>query len=160
MDRILQPARFDGGDGTDAVAELAVIKAPSPGATNNVAGSIARLLPNIEVDPTLPGIGQMKGVSTSVAPHERVRMVGRTTGLATGTVEGIMHDIVIQVGTGTARFSGLIVTTPISQVGDSGAPVVNDRDELIGMVYAGSPQLTLIIPIARLLEAFDVSLVQ
>jgi hypothetical protein len=44
--------------------------------------------------------------------------------------------------------------------GDSGAPVVNDRDELVAMVYAGSAASTMIIPIEPILQAFNVTLMQ
>jgi len=160
-ERVIQPGVFDGGVEDDAVAAISAIIAPGAGAQARVAGVIARLLPNVEANATLPGIGRIAGVGRTVALNETVRMVGRTTGLATGKVTAIdVNGVAIHVGTGVAHFSGLIQTTAISQAGDSGAPVVNERNELIGMVYAGSSTQTLILPIGRVLEAFKVSLVQ
>ena len=159
-EKVFQPAKYDGGTDADAVAELTQIIAPKPGTTNKVAGAIARLLPNVPSDPALPEIGRLAGVASAVAPGDALRMVGRTSGLAVGKVQAIDLNLSIEVGTGPARFSGLIGTTPMSQAGDSGAPVVNARNELVGMIYAGSPDQTIVIPIKPILEAFKVTLAQ
>jgi hypothetical protein len=160
-EKVLQPAKYDGGTDADAVAELTQIITPKPGTTpNKFAGAIARLLPNVQPNPALPEIGRLAGVASGVTVGETLRMVGRTSGLATSKVQAIELSVNIEVGTGPARFSGLIGTSPMSQAGDSGAPVVNARNELVGMIYAGSPAQTIVIPIGPILEAFKVTLVQ
>jgi V8-like Glu-specific endopeptidase len=53
---------------------------------------------------------------------------------------------------------GMIMTSPISAPGDSGAPVVNDRKELVGFIYGGSPTSTIVMPIQPVLNAFGVRL--
>jgi S1-C subfamily serine protease len=54
-----------------------------------------------------------------------------------GLVEGIVT--VIKDYVPVEEMTGMIRTSVISEQGDSGAPVVNDHGELIGFVYATSP---------------------
>ena len=159
-EKVFQPARYDGGTEADAVAELTQLIASRPGTTNKATGAIAKLLPGIKTDPVPPEIGKFAGVARNVAIGDTLRMLGRTSGLASGKVEIVNVDASIEVGTGPARFSGLIGTSAMSQAGDSGAPVVNAHGELVGIVFAGSPEQTMVMPIGPVLDAFKVTLVQ
>jgi hypothetical protein len=42
--------------------------------------------------------------------------------------------------------------------GDGGAPVLTEDNKLAGIVFAGSDQVTLILPIRAVLESLDVTL--
>jgi S1-C subfamily serine protease len=88
-----------------------------------------------------------------------IRAVGRTSGLQTGRIESVEVDgIKIHLGPGrVVIFSGLIETTPFSQPGDSGAPVLTEDGRLLGFVYAASPEVTLVMPILPVLDALGVA---
>jgi hypothetical protein len=45
---------------------------------------------------------------------------------------------------------------PFSRIGDSGAPVVNAKTELIGMALGSVGNATVVLPIKPILEAFGV----
>jgi len=66
---------------------------------------------------------------------------------------------------GAVKFSGLVACVgengkAMSKPGDSGAPVVNAKNELVGMLHAGSDEVSLFIPITPILQALDVELVR
>jgi hypothetical protein len=58
-----------------------------------------------------------------------------------------------------ALFSGQVMAGPMSQPGDSGSLVLNDSDEAVGLLFAGSDQFTIFSPIGLVLDKFEVELV-
>ncbi|WP_137871262.1 hypothetical protein [Sphingopyxis sp. 2PD] len=114
---------------------------------------------------------------TEIAPPQTgisVRKVGRTTGLTSGTILGQsvgFEPVAMQV----PQFNGLVyfhevlvaqgnLGQPFADRGDSGSLVVTTGNDgvtrAVGLVYAVSADkaLTFIIPIQRILNAFNVTL--
>lgn len=85
-----------------------------------------------------------------------VRKYGRTTKFTEGTVTVL--DAVVQVSYGagkTATFENQIITTPMSQGGDSGSLLVDrDTPDAVGLLFAGSEQVTIHSPIQPILDTF------
>ena len=84
----------------------------------------------------------------------RVYKVGRTTGYTEGIVTAVAATSNIPYGNNRAFFNQQIIVqaTPdngnsFSQKGDSGSGVLNERHELVGLLFAGSTQQTLVNPI-------------
>jgi hypothetical protein len=80
--------------------------------------------------------------------------VGRTTGYTEGIVTNIAVTVTIPYPGGNALFSDQVAVRPtsdnggvFSDAGDSGSGVLNDRHELLGLLFAGSPDRTLMNPI-------------
>jgi hypothetical protein len=105
-----------------------------------VDAAIARVNADIAVARDIPGIGTIDGTDVAV-PGDPVRKVGRTTGLTTGmvrdvgipaTVNGILFTDQIRILTnnGNDRFT---------LEGDSGAVIVNEDHEVIGLHMSGTP---------------------
>jgi trypsin-like peptidase len=158
---IFQPGRMDGGEAADRVAELTRTIPLRNDKRNLAAGAIAQLLPNVAVSQILPGVGPIKGWvdKENLQIGQRIRAIGRTSGLVEGRVTAFMIWNRID-NPEPLEFEGLIETTNISGPGDSGAPVFTDDGQLIGMVYAGSPKVTLVMPIGPVLRALEVDLVR
>lgn len=97
--------------------------------------SLAELDEGIEFDPKIPGIGKIKGVrSVGELSPGRLRMFGRTSGLMEGTLEAVsVDDLLIHLPDGRVSFSGAIITTKMSQPGDSGALVVDSDRYAVGI---------------------------
>ena len=87
-----------------------------------------------------------------------VRKSGRTTGLTTGTVQ--LLDASVQVGYGggrTALFTNQILTTNMSKGGDSGSLLVDgEGNKAVGLLFAGSDQVTIHNPIGFVKDALKV----
>lgn len=90
----------------------------------------------------------------------RVYKVGRTTGFTEGQVLGVAGTGTINYSTGTAFFAGQIVVEGtadnggiFSDRGDSGSAVLNDRHEIVGLLFAGSNLQTLVNPIADVVKS-------
>jgi hypothetical protein len=90
----------------------------------------------------------------------RVFKVGRTTGYTEGVVTALAGTAMIDYDGRPAFFAGQLVVKatsdnvgPFSDRGDSGSGVLNARNELVGLLFAGSEQQTLVNPIADVLSA-------
>ncbi|WP_245654551.1 S1 family peptidase [Streptomyces violens] len=79
-----------------------------------------------------------------VAVGDRVKKVGRTTNLTVGRVLSTDATIDVSYGTaGTARFKDQIVTTNMSAGGDSGSLITSLDNVAVGLLFAGSQQVTI-----------------
>ncbi|MEK6575434.1 MAG: hypothetical protein AABZ58_14085, partial [Chloroflexota bacterium] len=100
------------------------------------------------------------GVVNGTAPASLlmpVRKSGRSTGLTTGEITVL--DAAVNVGYGggrTARFEGQIITGPMSRPGDSGSLLVaGDSLRAVGLLFAGSDQVTIYNPIQAVLDCLE-----
>jgi len=74
-----------------------------------------------------------------------LKKYGRTTQLTEGKVEQTDVTANVQYGEGQiAMFEDQLLAGPMSAGGDSGSAVVNDQNELVGLLFAGSEDVTLI----------------
>jgi hypothetical protein len=87
-----------------------------------------------------------------------VKKSGRTTGLTSGTVQ--LLDASVQVGYGAGKialFTNQILTTNMSQGGDSGSLLVDgEGKKAVGLLFAGSDQVTIHNPIGFVKDALKV----
>ena len=129
-----------------------------PQATNQVDAAVARPLDEMEVLDEILEIGAISGVLPAMLGM-RVRKSGRTTGLTTGQIMVLDATVNIDYGGQSARFEKQIVTTAMSQPGDSGSLLVAAESlQAVGLLFAGSDQVTLHNPIHAVLECLDVTL--
>lgn len=125
--------------------------------TNLVDAAIAEPLePNL-VDPDILEIGVPQNVEGAYIgmPLEKS---GRTTGY---TEDAVMQlDVIADVDYGgkVARFERQIMAGNMSAGGDSGSVVVTPDKHAVGLLFAGSDQVTLMNPIDAVLTALSVGI--
>jgi hypothetical protein len=96
----------------------------------------------------------------AIMGSSRVYKVGRTTGYTEGTVSYVAGTARIEYTPGDYAYfvdQLVVAATPdnvgsFSAAGDSGSGVLNDRHELIGLLFGGSPAQTLVNPIDAVLR--------
>jgi len=103
----------------------------------------------------------------SIEGSARVYKVGRTTGYTEGEVFMLAAARTVNYRGKTAHFVGQILVRPtldnvgpFSNSGDSGSGVLNDRNEIMGLLFAGSPNVTIVNPIERVLDELEARLGQ
>lgn len=150
---IVQPGRVDGGvDPGDRI------------------GTLSRFVP-IQLAPTIPLTRHQNVVDAAIAACQfqdatreiyfntaprgwrrkadvkaghLVRKTGRTTNTTLGRVIATGATVDVSYGpAGTARFSDQIITTAMSAGGDSGSLVTTLDDIAVGLLFAGSAQVTI-----------------
>ena len=127
-------------------------------AENLVDAAIARPLKEQDVSAEILEIGVIQGT----APGElgmAVKKSGRTTGLTTGQILQVDVTSNVQYGAGQiARFTDQLMAGPMSQGGDSGSAVLDENNRLVGLLFAGSDNSTIINRIENVFSALGVSL--
>lgn len=132
----------------------------NPEAVNLIDAALARPVENSLISDEILGIGEITGVQEA-SLSLLVRKSGRTTGLRSGEVRVLDTTVNIEYGAGrTAVFEGQILTSPISQGGDSGSLLVTaDSNLAVGLLFAGSSQATLHNPIQAVMEGLNIDFV-
>jgi len=124
---------------------------------NQVDGALAKPVSSRVVKNEILEIGSVMG-DTEAALGMEVKKSGRTTGLTTGTVQ--LLDASVQVGYGAGKialFTNQILTTNMSQGGDSGSLLVSGAgNKAVGLLFAGSDQVTIHNPISNVKDALKI----
>lgn len=125
---------------------------------NQVDAALARPVEPDMVSDEILSIGRITGTREAELGLA-VRKSGRTTGYTTGTIELLDATVNVNYGAGrTAVFEGQIVTSAMSQGGDSGSLLVDANENLaVGLLFAGSDQTTIHNPISAVINALNIS---
>jgi hypothetical protein len=158
-DIIIQPGTADGGKAPeDRIANLERwIKIDFTDAGNLVDSSVAVPVSEEVVKPEIASIGAPRGVSKA-----RLKMIvqksGRTTGHTVGKIKDTNATMKVSYGRKTAVFRDQILTTAMSQGGDSGSLVLDEKNRAVGLLFAGSDLATLCNPIQEVLRLLEVTM--
>lgn len=155
-DAILQPGRVDGGAlPQDAIGRLArfvpiLMHTATTQPLNFVDAGLAEV-PFGSLSREIYYLGYPRSPAP-VAVGDIVQKTGRTTNYTTGRVQSVNATVDVNFGGGrVARFARQILTTRMSAGGDSGSLVLDLDNHAIGLLFAGSPQVTIMNP-ARMVE--------
>jgi hypothetical protein len=84
------------------------------------AGALIELAPEMGATMTAPGLGPIRGRADPIV-GERIRAVGRTSGLVEGSVIAVNESVPVRISpTESAGLAGMIRTSPISEQGGLG----------------------------------------
>jgi hypothetical protein len=159
---ILQPGSLDGGKSPgDEVAHFSKRVKLDPNHSNRSLGAISKLKPDVALYYDIPGLGKIAGIADPKI-GDVVAKYGRTTRLTRGRITSVATDVKVALEKGEIDFEDVIIVaseTPFSEGGDSGAPVLNEANQLVGMLFAGSSSHSIVMPIKRILSSLDVELV-
>ena len=166
-DGALQPGPYDGGVGpADAIGTLDDFEPLDfSGGYNYIDAAIA-LSSTGRLGNATPSDGYGRPKSAVVEPSigQGVMKYGRTTSLTKGKVYAIHATVSVGYDSGTALFVDQIIITPgsFSGGGDSGSLVVVQKGanarKPVGLLFAGSPVVTIANPIGAVLESFGVTI--
>lgn len=105
-------------------------------------------------------IGDVAGIGTNIIGMQ-VCKSGRTTKYTEGTVQQIFATVRVGFGGGkTALFKDQIVTTNMSEGGDSGSLVLDMDKKAVGLLFAGSDKVTIYNDIYNVLNLLNISSIQ
>ncbi len=168
-DNVLQPGPADGGlDPADTIGTLTdfVPIDFAPEASNLVDAAVALSSPAwLGRSTPAGGYGTPRSQTLPASVGLAVMKYGRTTGLTKGRVDAINAIVNIAYDQGVARFVNQVIIRPgsFSAGGDSGSLVVaggkgaNARRP-VGLLFAGSPVVTIANPIDVVLSQFGVTI--
>ena len=162
-DPILQPGAFDGGTPPqDTIARLlryVPIHFGSPDRLNLVDAAVATPLDDRLVIASIGALGIPTGTVEASLGLDVVKS-GRTTQTTTGRVIDVNATIAVNFGVGVAYFNNQILTTAMSQGGDSGSLLMSRSERrATGLLFAGSIAVTVHNHIKNVETALGVSIV-
>ncbi|MEM7225486.1 MAG: hypothetical protein AAF495_21090 [Pseudomonadota bacterium] len=145
-DLILQPGPVDGGVfPADGIATLERFEPIVFGASgyNLVDAAVARPTFTRNVIPAIIGAVIPRGVDQAVVGGQVIK-AGRTTQVTVGRVLATNATVNVNFGaSGVAQFRNQIITTAMSAGGDSGSLLMDDDLNGVGLLFAGSPFVTI-----------------
>lgn len=127
---------------------------------NRLDAAVARPLAGMQFSNEILGIGRIQG-TRQPSLGLKVRKMGRTTERTEGTINLLNATLDVGystlAGNKTARFTGQVIVSGMSQGGDSGALVFDAAsNNVVGLLFAGSGIASIFTPIDRVLEALSV----
>lgn len=129
------------------------------GQENLVDCALAKPISDDMVRSDVLEIGKISGVAEA-SEKTVVKKSGRTTGLTRGEVVSLNTTVKVSLSDDeTAAFADQIVTTSISQGGDSGSLVMDNNNAAIGLLFAGSSKATILNRIRNVLSLLQVELI-
>ena len=127
-------------------------------AENLVDAAIARPLNPDDVKDEILNIGVPQGV-VEAELGMAIRKSGRTTGFTTGEIQQVDVTVNVQYGQGRiATFTDQLMAGAMSQGGDSGSAVLDEHNNLVGLLFAGSDTSTILNRIQNVFSELGVSL--
>lgn len=119
---------------------------------NTVDCALAKLDSIEAVESSIMDIGDIGGISEA-KPGDKVQKSGRTTALTRGVVKSIGTTLQVEMMEGEKIwFSDQVVTDMPSQPGDSGALVLKENRDVVGLLFAGSERLTVFNRISNVID--------
>lgn len=153
---VLQPGPYDGGTKDDAIALLyRFVPLKRHGVNFFDAALAVPYLPR-DVSPEILGLGEVRGICE---PDLRlnVQKSGRTTGITSGTITALDAFMQVDYEEWVLFFAGLTLAVLRSEGGDSGSLVVDGDMNAVGLLFAGSDEITAMMPVHPLAEALNFS---
>ena len=157
-DLILQPGPFDGGTyPSDAMATLERFEPIVFGRSgyNLVDAAVARPTDSRHVTAAIIGQVIPRAVDQAFV-GQRVVKAGRTTQVTQGRVLAVDATVVVGYDGGDAQFRQQIITTAMAAGGDSGSLLMNADLNAVGLLFAGSSEITIHNHIANVEVALGV----
>ncbi|MFP4366477.1 MAG: hypothetical protein ACLFQA_05225 [Bacteroidales bacterium] len=103
--------------------------------------------------------GNISGIAEGLLGMD-IKKSGRTTGFTQGIIEQTDVTVRVNFGAGkTALFIDQLMAGGMSQGGDSGSVVLNKDNEVVGLLFAGSTNSTIINRIQNVFSELDLNLV-
>lgn len=147
---VIQPAIPDGATTSDIVGDVIGHGPLVDGVRSDCA---ARTIdhPEDEVDAflNLPADAGQRIRREPIGRTETLTKSGRTTGVRSGEVLATSASVRVRIGESGVLFRDQIVTESMSQPGDSGSAVFDGKGALVGLLFAGSDQATILNRIAN-----------
>ncbi len=160
-DPILQPGPFDGGrTDRDTIARLQAWVVLRKNETNVVDAAVATPYSQSDVTEDVLGIGRLMGTEEPRVGMS-VRKSGRTTRLTQGTVTDVDVTLRVQYRHGSLIFTDQAFIAgerrAFSGGGDSGSVIVSENRKAVGLLFAGSPYVTVACKMPNVEQALGVS---
>ncbi len=125
---------------------------------NLVDAALAKPVKPQAINPQILEIGEVRGVAEAEVGMPVIKS-GRTTGVTKGSVQAVHVTVQVEMGDGEqAVFQDQVIATPMSQGGDSGALVLDEKRKAVGLLFAGSNKTTVFNRIQQVMDQLAITI--
>lgn len=165
---ILQPGYSSGGqDPTDVIGELSHYVPLTFGDRiylNTVDAALARVTVPADVVAEILHLGPPGKIARSMSARMPIKFSGATSGVSHGAIHDPSARLRVKYerdpgSTSYVGFQDVVLASPCSKGGDSGACVLADNGDVLGLVMAGSDRATLFCKMGNICESLGVEIV-
>ena len=126
------------------------------GVENLVDCAVAKPINDNVVNSEILEIGEVKGVK-SPEVGMKIKKSGRTTGLTRSKIKVIDASVEVKMSENESTvFSDQIVAEPFSSAGDSGSLILDEDNNAVGLLFAGSNRATVCNKIDNVMNQLDI----
>lgn len=123
---------------------------------NLVDAAVATPVSPDAITPEILEIGPVKGVKEAKLGM-KLKKSGRSSGINTSTVQVVATTLKVSMGDNdNVYFTDQIVAGPMASPGDSGSLVLDEDNNAVGLLFAGSDQSTVINRIQNVMELLQI----
>jgi len=130
---------------------------------NTHDSAIAKIHPDLVrsgfIDIIYPQLGKPLSGFGTVDVNNNIYKLGRTTGFTTGKILSKSTTFKIPYDFGLATFNDCIISTAMSQGGDSGSIGINENMQAFGLLFAGSQKVTIYNPISHVVKHYGLQII-
>jgi hypothetical protein len=127
--------------------------------TNTVDCAIAFPINEDDVRMDILVVGDVVPEPVEATVGMNVQKFGRTTRYTADQVIALDASVSVNYGVGVAMFEQQIIAGPMSAGGDSGSLVLDMQNRPVGLLFAGSEEITIMNPIQLVLDALEVEFI-
>ena len=152
-ERIIQPGRYDGGKSRHRFARLKSFVPLKNGVNQDSAIAI--------VEKPFRNYINFGGVPKGFrAPKVgmKVKKSGRTTKITSGKIIAVNGTFSVNYGNTSYTIKNCVVSTFMSKGGDSGSLLMDKRNKICGLLFAGSSSLTIYNDIGNVVKQYGLKL--
>lgn len=124
---------------------------------NEVDCAIAKPLNDADIVDEINQIGVPQGI-VEPALNMEVQKYGRTTKYTSNRIRQTNVTVRVAYDNKYGVFVNQLITGNMSAGGDSGSAVLNMDNKLVGLLFAGSSDITILNPMVKVFEALNLSL--
>lgn len=124
---------------------------------NLIDAAVAKPVNLRSLRPEILDVGAISGMVKAEVGMPVIKS-GRTTGVTKGVIRALDVTVQVDMGDGEqAVFQDQILATPMSQGGDSGAIVLNEQRQAVGLLFAGSDKTTIFNKIQHVMNQLAIT---
>jgi hypothetical protein len=162
-DAVVQPGVTDKGKAKDKIGELAALIPLAYSDEEYLNYADAALAKITEPDCLPDGINALPTVAINrdLRKNSRVHMIGRTSGRSVGQTIDISARLRLRYprgprSTSLVGFTDVVVCTPFTKRGDSGALVMDNNNRAVGLIMAGSNRVSIMCKIGYIIDSLNI----
>lgn len=152
----IQPGTFDGGTINDTFAHLKTW-VPLKKKDNLEDSAIAKIDDVSQIINEIKDLGKINNFGKAKIGM-KVQKVGRSTGHTKGRIISVNTSVCVDYGGITRCFNNCIVTTHMSEGGDSGSILLDDSMNAVGLLFAGSETVSIYNPISYPVKTYGLKI--